>query len=134
LEKASDILYQRGLARAEKKATRLASQGIIEAYIHHGGKLGVLVEVNCESDFVAHTEEFRELAHHLALQIAATSPEYISPEGMPEESIKAEEVCLLAQPFIRDESKTVKEVIAQAIARLGENISVRRFSRFELGG
>lgn len=134
LEKASNILYLRGLIKAEEKAGELASQGIIEAYIHSGGKLGVLVEVNCETDFVAHTDEFRELAHHLALQIAAMTPEYISPEEMPDGAEdKPEEVCLLAQPFIKDESKIVREVIAQTIARLGENITVRRFSRFELG-
>jgi len=135
VQEAVELLRQRGLAIAEKKASRTVGQGIIEAYIHHGGQIGAMVEVNCETDFVAHTSEFKELAHNLALQIAAMSPKFITSEE--ETSTEGEEdpqkTCLLLQPFIKDDSKTVKEVIVETIAKVGENIKVRRFARFELG-
>jgi len=134
VEKALELLRQRGLAIAEKKASRIVTQGIVEAYIHHGGQIGAMVEVNCETDFVAHTSEFKELAHNLALQIAAMSPKFISSEESPTEGEEElRKTCLLLQPFIKDDSKTVKEVIAETIAKVGENIKVRRFVRFELG-
>lgn len=134
LDKASELLWQKGLAKAEGKAERVASQGLIEAYIHTGGRLGVILEVNCESDFVAHTDEFKELAHNLALQVAATAPQFIYADEVPEGSyLDPKEVSLLEQPFVKDESKTIKEIIAETISKTGENISVKRFTRFELG-
>ena len=136
LEKANEILNQRGIAVAKKKADRVAEQGIIESYIHLGGKIGVMVEVNCETDFVAHTNEFKELAHDVAMQIAAMSPEYIHPDEIPAveaENSDKELSCLLLQPFIKDPSKTVQDVVTETIAKVGENIKVRRFARFELG-
>ena len=134
LEKASEILRQRGLAKAEKVSERVAVEGLVEAYIHHGGRLGALVEVNCETDFVAHTPEFKELAHNLALQVAATAPQFISKEEIPPAvNSNPGEVCLLLQPFIKDPSRTIEEIIAETVAKVGEKISIRRFARFELG-
>ena len=134
VEKATEILHKRGLAMAVKKADRTANEGIIEAYVHLGGRIGVLVEVNCETDFVARTQEFKELAHNLALQIAAMSPQALSPEDMSEESDEdPQTACLLLQPFIKDPNKTVQDIITETIAKVGENIKVRRFTRFELG-
>jgi elongation factor Ts len=134
LNRASEVLQERGLAKAEKKMDRVASQGLIEAYIHSGGRIGVMVEVNCESDFVARTDEFKALAHDLALQVAATAPQYISPEEIPQDTkLNPEEVCLLAQPFIKDDSKKISDLIAAASAKVGEKVIVGRFTRFELG-
>jgi len=134
LEKAAEILNQRGLALARKKADRAADQGIIEAYVHPGGQIAVLVELNCETDFVARTDEFKDLAHNLALQIAAMSPQFISPEDIPEKTdADPETACLLLQPFIKDPTKTVQDIITETIAKVGENIKIRRFVRFELG-
>jgi len=134
LEKAAEILNQRGLALARKKADRTADQGIIEAYVHQGGQIAVLVELNCETDFVARTDEFKDLAHNLALQIAAMSPQFISPEDIPEKTdADPETACLLLQPFIKDPNKTVQDIITETIAKVGENIKIRRFVRFELG-
>jgi elongation factor Ts len=157
LQKAVELLRAKGLVTAQKKATREAREGLIEAYIHQGGRLGVLVEVNCETDFVSRTEDFKRLAHDLAMQIAASAPRYISREEIPPEveeeqrrlfriEAKGDEAvaeamwerwvrenCLLEQPFIRDESRRVQEVIAEAVAKVGENILVRRFARFKLG-
>lgn len=134
VEKATAILHKRGLAMAAKKAGRTANEGIIEAYVHLGGRIGVLVEVNCETDFVARTQEFKELAHNLALQIAAMSPQALSPEDMSQESSDdPETACLLLQPFIKDPNRTVQDIITETIAKVGENIKVRRFTRFELG-
>jgi elongation factor Ts len=134
LEKAAEILNQRGLALARKKADRTADQGIIEAYVHQGGQIAVLVELNCETDFVARTDEFKDLAHNLALQIAAMSPQFISPEDMPQETdTDPQMACLLLQPFIKDPNKTVQEIITETIAKVKENIKIRRFIRFELG-
>jgi elongation factor Ts len=133
-EKATEILNERGLALARKKADREAFNGIIEAYVHQGGKIAALVELNCETDFVAHTDEFKELAHNLALQIAAMSPQFISPEDTPQETeIDTATACLLLQPSIKDPSKTVQDLITETIAKVGENIKVRRFTRFEMG-
>jgi len=134
LEKALQILKERGLLKAEKKADRATAQGLIEAYIHTGGRIGALVEVNCETDFVARTDEFKELAHDLAMQVAALSPQYISEEELPEGTdIEPQVACLLQQPFIRDPDRTVRDVIVEVIAKVGENIRVSRFARFELG-
>lgn len=133
-EKAIEILNQRGLALAQRKADREAANGIIEAYVHQGGKIAVLVEVNCETDFVAHTDEFKELAHNLALQIAAMSPQFVSPEDMPEGTDEdAKTACLLLQSSIKDPDKTIQDIITETIVKVGENIKVRRFTRFEIG-
>ena len=133
-EKALELLLKRGLARAEKKLHREVSQGLVEAYIHPGGRIGALVEVNCESDFVARTQEFKDLAHDLALQIAAIAPMFLSPQEIPpSDNADPKEVCLLSQPFIKDPQKSVEERIKETIARVGENIRVKRFARFELG-
>lgn len=134
IEKACDILQEKGLAKAIKKAGREASQGLVEAYIHPGGRIGVLIEVNCETDFVARTDEFKSLAHNMALQVAAAAPEYIKADEIPEgKNLNPKEVCLLEQPFIKDESTTLGKIIADTISKTGERIAVRRFSRFELG-
>lgn len=133
-EKAVEVLKCRGLAIAEKKGERIASEGVIDAYIHHNRKLGALIELNCETDFVAHTDQFRQLAYDLAMQVAATSPQFITDEEMPAESeLDPKVVCLLQQPFIKEPDRTVGEIIADTIARVGENIKVRRFARFEPG-
>ncbi|MGF1505395.1 MAG: translation elongation factor Ts [Anaerolineae bacterium] len=163
-EKAKEYLIERGLAKAAKKAGREASEGRIETYTHIGGRVGVMVEVNCETDFVANTDQFQELARDLALQIAATNPQFIDVEDVPadvlepvKEAFYAEakeqgkpdnviekivegklnkhldEICLLRQPFVKDDEQTVQDVIVAAIAELGENIMVSRFERFEIG-
>jgi len=134
IDKAVELLKQRGAAIAEKKKDVAAVEGIIEAYIHHNKRVGVLLELNCETDFVARTTEFRELAHDLAMQIAAASPQFVSSEELPPNlELDPQAVCLLSQPFIKDPTKTVQQVIADTIAKVGENIRVRRFARFELG-
>jgi len=134
LEKALQLLKKRGLLKAEKKAGRATAQGLVEAYIHAGGRIGALVEVNCETDFVARTDEFRELAHELAMQVAALSPRYISEEEIPEGAeVEPQASCLLQQPYIRDPGKTVRDLIVEVVAKVGENIRVGRFARFELG-
>lgn len=164
MEKAVDYLRQKGLAAAAKKAGRLAADGLVDAYIHPGGRVGVLVEVNCETDFVAKTEDFQELVRDIAMHIAAMRPEYVRREDIPAEVIEHEkrilasraqeegkpehiiekivsgrlekfysEVCLLEQPFVKDPDKTVGQLVQEAIAKLGENIQVRRFARFERG-
>jgi len=134
MEKAMELLKQRGAAIAEKKRDELVTEGVIEAYIHHTRRVGALVELNCETDFVARTAEFKELAHDLAMQIVAASPRFISSEEMPPEAeTEPQLVCLLSQPFIKDPTKTVQEIIAETIAKVGENIKVGRFARFELG-
>jgi len=164
MERAIEILREKGLAAAAKKAGRIASQGIVDAYIHGGGRIGVLVEVNCETDFVANTPEFRSFVHDIAMQVAAANPLYVSKQDVPEEVIKKEreiarqqainegkpekildkivdgrvekfyeEVCLLEQPFIRDTDRTVNDIVLEQINKFGENISVRRFTRYEVG-
>ena len=163
-DKALAILKEKGMKAAEKKAERVAKQGLIETYVHGGGKLGVMVEVNCETDFVAALAEFRELVHNIALQIAATKPEYVSvediapavieekkkmfteaalAEGKPAHIVEKivngkleayyKEACLLRQPFIRDDQQTIQDLIQATIAKVGENIVVKRFVRYELG-
>ena len=164
IEKAISVLRKKGAARAQEKMNREASQGTVYAYIHMEGKLGVLVEVNCESDFVARNDEFKELAKNIAMQIAAASPRFVSSADIPAEELEQEkeiiraqlkdtkkppqiiekivegklkkyyeEVCLLDQPYIRDDKQTIQQIIASTIAKFGENIKVRRFARFELG-
>ncbi len=133
MEKALQILKQRGLSQAEKKAKRATTQGLIEAYIHSGGRIGAMVEVNCETDFVAHTDEFKELAHHLAMQVVAQDPQFVSGQEVPEGAdIEPEAACLLLQPYIKNPDKTVQDIITETIAKVGENIKVSRFARFEL--
>jgi len=134
IEKALQTLREQGLLQAEKKAGRITSQGIIESYIHAGGRIGAMIEVNCETDFVARTDEFRELAHHLAMQVAAMSPQFISEAEVPEgKDIDPQTACLLLQPDIRDPGKSIQDTITETIAKVGENIKVSRFARFELG-
>jgi len=134
MEKALEILKQRNLFKAEKKSKRSTSEGRIEAYIHTGGRIGAMVEVNCETDFAARTDELKELSHSLAMQVAAMSPKFISPEEIPEGAdIEAQTACLLLQPYIKNPSMTVQDTINQTIAKVGENIKVSRFVRFELG-
>lgn len=162
-EKAIDILRQKGLASALKKAGRKASEGLIEAYIHMG-KIGTLVEINCETDFVARTDDFKELAKDIAMHIAATNPQYLSREDVPQEIIAREkeiyraqvidkpphvvekiiegklekffaDTCLMEQVFIKDpeQKKSIRDLVTEKIAKLGENIVIRRFVRFQLG-
>jgi len=165
IERAKDYLREHGLARAAKKAGRATSEGVVEAYVHHSGgvgRVGVLVEVNCESDFVAKTDDFKHLAHEIALHIAGASPQYVRREDVPAELVERErsvyraqvadkpeniqdkiiggkldafyaEVCLLEQPYIREPKKTVQKLIGEAIAKLGENVTVARFARFAVG-
>jgi len=130
---ATAILKQRGYAMAKKKESRVAEQGLIEAYIHAGGRVGALVELNCESDFVARTPEFKELAHDLAMQVVAARPRFVGPEDVPQGEESAAEDCLLLQPFIKDPGKKVQDIITEAVSKIRENIRVKRFVRFELG-
>jgi elongation factor Ts len=134
MERASGILRQRGLALAETKAHRATTQGLVECYIHAGGRIGAMVELNCETDFVARTNAFKALAHDLAMQVAATGPLSISPDDLPPGTEgDPNEMCLLLQPYIRDPARTIQELITEAIAQTKENIQIRRFARFELG-
>jgi elongation factor Ts len=165
LEKAKTYLREKGLATAARKADRAAEEGLIEAYVHAGNRVGSLIELNCETDFVANTEAFEDLAHDLAMQVVAARPLYLTPEDIPPDALEREkaiyqtqardmgkperiierivegklqkyyqEVCLMRQPFIKDDDLTVQDVLTATIAKLGENIVVRRFARFELGG
>ena len=164
LEQAVVVLRKKGIATAAKKSARVTSEGSVASYIHAGGKIGVLVEVNCESDFVARTEDFKELVHDIAMHIAASDPKYIRKEDVTPEAYAREkdiylaqakasgkpdhiaekmiagkmekyyeEVCLYEQPFIKDQTISVGQLIATKIGKLGENISVRRFARFKVG-
>jgi len=145
VDKATDILKQAGLAKAEKKSGRAASQGVVEPYIHAGGRIASLVEINCETDFVARTPDFRTLAHDVAMQIAAMNPRYASEEAVPADEWSALEgefgslaealaaVSLMDQAFIKNPKLTIRDLVKEAIAKLGENIIVRRFARFEVG-
>ena len=133
IEKAAAILKERNLYKAEKKKERSTSQGIVEAYVHTGGRIGALVELNCETDFVARTAEFKQLAHDLAMQVAAMDPQFVSKEEIPAGSDLTEGVCLLQQPFIKCIDLTIQDHVKQSIAKLGENIKVKRFTRFEMG-
>jgi elongation factor Ts len=130
---AKQKLRERGASVAEKKAGRVAAQGIVDSYIHGGGRIGVIVEVNCETDFVARNDDFRKLVHDLAMQIAATNPRWVGNEqGAPAE-YPDDELPLLKQPFIRDEKRSIQDLVHEAIGKLNENIVVRRFTRYELG-
>ncbi|MEC9320954.1 MAG: translation elongation factor Ts [Chloroflexota bacterium] len=134
LDEAEKILKEQGIASAAKKSNRDTDQGVIETYIHSGGRIAAMVEVNCETDFVARTDEFSSLAHDIAMQIAAMAPVAVS-SGDPidgEEPIP-EDSCLLQQPFIKDPSKSIQDLINETVGKLGENIRVRRFQRFSLG-
>jgi len=165
IDKAIDVLREKGLAKAVSKSSRETGDGMVFTYIHAGGKLGVLIELNCETDFVAKTEDFQGLGKEIAIQIAATDPSFIRPEDVPADVVEHErglyraqleaekkpeqvwdkiiegklgayykENCLMQQPYIRDESKTVEELIKALIAKTGENIVVARFARFKIGG
>jgi elongation factor Ts len=164
IEAAFVVLRKRGMASAQKKAARTTNEGAVGTYIHAGGKIGVLLEVNCESDFVARTDDFQTLLKDIAMHIAASDPKFVKPEdvtpadlerereiykaqaaatGKPPAVVERiaegkmakfyEEVCLLEQPFIKDQSLSIKELIAQKVGKLGENITVRRFARFKVG-
>ena len=134
MEKAQLILKEKGILKAQKKLERSTTQGVIETYVHTGGRIGAMIEVSCETDFVARTDEFKELAHNLVMQVAAMPPQFISDDELPEGAdIEPQADCLLLQPFIKDPSKTIQDIIVETIARLGENIKVARFARFELG-
>lgn len=164
IDKATDYLREKGLAAAAKKAGRIAAEGLVESYIHGAGRIGVLLEINCETDFVAKTEDFKALARDIAMQIAAAKPEYVRREEVPGDAVQKEkeilraqalnegkpekivekmvegridkyykEVCLMEQTFIKDPDLTVEKLITEKIAKIGENISVRRFARYELG-
>ena len=134
LNMAEDLLAKQGIASAVKKATRSTEEGVVESYIHSGGRIGVLIEVNCETDFVARTDDFKELAHDIAMQVAAMAPSYVNGEDVPEgEDAENSETVLMRQPFIKDPSKSVQDLVNEGIGKLGENIRVRRFTRFSLG-
>lgn len=164
MQKATEILREKGLAAAAKKAGRIATEGVVESYIHGGGRVGVLVEVNCETDFVAKTDAFKAFVKDIAMQIAASSPRYVRREEVPQEELDKEreilrnqalnegkpahivdkmvegrmnkfyeEFCLMEQSFIKDPDKTIQQLLNEKIAQIGENISVRRFVRYELG-
>jgi elongation factor Ts len=162
MEQAETILRKKGVASAAKKAGRSTSDGLIESYIHFGGKVGVLVEVNCETDFVAKTDEFKTFCRDVCMQIAAATPLYVRREDVPEAELTKEReiavaqvqgkppaavqkivegklekyysnVCLLEQPFVKDNAKTIKDILTEKIAKLGENMQIRRFARFQLG-
>ncbi|MGZ9584606.1 translation elongation factor Ts [Paenibacillus marinisediminis] len=164
LEKAIEILREKGLAAAANKAGRIATEGVVESYIHAGGRIGVLVEINCETDFVAKTDQFKEFARDIAMHIAASSPKYVRRDEVPADEIEKEkeilkaqalnegkpekivekmvegrigkyyeEFCLLEQSFIKDPDKTIETLVKEKISTIGENISIRRFVRYELG-
>jgi elongation factor Ts len=134
LEPAMDILRQKGLSQASKKADRATGEGLIYAYIHSGGKIGVLLEVNCETDFVARNEEFQSFVRDLGLHIAGSipPPQYVRKEDAPPEQVDSA-VFLMEMPFIKDPSITIREMVTQKIAKIGENIVIRRFTRYQLG-
>ncbi|MDY6836254.1 MAG: translation elongation factor Ts [Chloroflexota bacterium] len=133
--KATEILKKQGLARVQKRSERTAVEGVVESYVHYGGRIGALIEVNCETDFVARTEEFKQLAHDLALQVAASSPLCLTAEEMPKGSLQnPNEACLLLQKSIKDDSKTVQEMVDDVAVKMREKVTVKRFVRFELGG
>lgn len=141
LKKAAVLLRKWGLEIAAKKQSRLAKEGRIEAYLHHGNKIGVLLEVNCESDFVARNSEFMRFSKDLCMQIAAASPQYIKKEDVPLEALEQEKnkeeflksVCLLEQSFVKDPGVTIKDCLGNLVAKVGENIVIRRFTRYKIG-
>lgn len=135
VSKAEAILNKKGLASAARKADRSTSEGLVVSYIHKGGRIGSMVELNCETDFVARTEEFESLGHNLAMQVAAMSPQYVDRGSVPEDADEVnDEDLLLEQVYIRDSSMKISDLVTNSIGKLGENIRIRRFSRFELGG
>ena len=133
VDKAESVLKEKGVASAAKKACRKTDQGLIDTYIHSGGRIGAMIEINCETDFVARTDDFSSLAHDIAMQVAAMSPECLTVEDAAENDTVTEDKCLLSQPFIKDPSKTIQDLIIETVEKLGENIRVRRFQRFSLG-
>ena len=168
MEKAVEILREKGMASAAKRAGKIASQGIVDSYIHMGGKIGVLIEVNCETDFVARSDAFKELVHNIAIQVAAAKPEYVRADEVPAEVIAKEkeilmaqikgdpknankpaqiiekmiegriskfykENCLMDQEYVKDGSKTITQLVNEAVGQIGEKITVRRFVRYEMG-
>ncbi len=135
LARAEEILREQGVASAAKKASRATNQGVVESYIHSGGRIGAIVEVNCETDFVARTPDFKQLAHDLAMQVAAMSPLYVDDSEIPTDGdeVDPQQACIMQQPFIKDPSQTVQDLVNEAISKLGENVRVRRFTRFSLG-
>lgn len=133
--RAREILRERGVAAAAKRSERATGQGVVEAYIHGQGRIGALVEIQCETDFVARTDAFRKLARDIAMQVAAMTPVALRPEEVPDDLPgQKEEHALLTQAFIRDASKTIEQLVQDVAAQTGENVRVARFSRFELGG
>ena len=140
-DKALEVLKARGVQMLAKKSARSTSQGIIESYVHFSGNLGVLVEVNCETDFVARTDVFKKFAKDLAMHVAATAPDYIKKEDIPEDELsKAEnkeeyikQMCLLEQPFVKDTKMTIADCLREVVSQTGENVIIRRFVRFSLG-
>ncbi len=134
LAQAEELLRAQGIASAAKRASRATNQGVVESYIHSGGRIGALVEVNCETDFVARTDDFKGLAHDLAMQVAAMSPLYIDDDDIPDgEEVDPQQACMMQQPFIKDPSRTVQDLVNEMVGKLGENVRVRRFTRFSLG-
>jgi elongation factor Ts len=134
VDKAKEILNEKGFANATKRADRETAEGVVHSYIHHNQRVGVLVEVNCESDFVARTEDFQNLVSAVALQIAGAAPAYVAKEDIPDGSEDdPKQAALLEQPYLKDESMTIGELVTQTIAKTGENIRIKRFARFELG-
>lgn len=134
VEKAEAILRSKGIALAMKKSSRATNEGLIESYVHSGGRIASMVELNCETDFVSRTTEFKELAHNLAMQIAAMAPQYVDQSELAEDSGEnPEEVCLLQQPYIKDPGRVIEDLVTDLTARIGENVRVKRFARFELG-
>ena len=133
-EKALESLKKNSVNKAQKRSQRTANQGIVTTYVHTGGRIGAMVEINCETDFVARNEIFQELAHNIAMQVAAQEPVFISKDDMPEDiELEPEAACLLLQAYIESPELTIQDLINEAIAKTGENIKVNRFARFELG-
>lgn len=132
LDAAVKALKERGFEIAQKKSGRALGSGLVEAYMHAGGRIGAIVEINCETDFVARTDDFKTMAHDIAMQVAATNPKYLSAEEAPEGE-DPDETCLLSQPFIKDPQKTIQEIIVETISKVGENIGISKFCRFEIG-
>lgn len=141
LEEALELLREKGLSLAAKKANRETREGLISSYVHFGGKIGVLVELNCETDFVAKTDDFKQLAKDISMHIAWSNPRFLSRDEVSKEIIKREkdqekyfsQVCLLEQPFLKDNEISVNNYLSSVIARMGENIRIRRFARYQLG-
>ncbi len=134
VDKAEKIIAAQGIERAGKRAGREASQGVIESYIHQG-RIGAMIELNCETDFVARTDDFRKLAREVAMQVASMNPRYITKDEIPAgEDVEPKEVALLEQPYIRDGSRTIGQLVTETSAKTGEKVAVRRIARFELGG